>query len=427
MNHENMKMTEVGWIPKDWEVKTLEELFNSYSTASFSRDQMNADNDVFCVHYGDIHTKYGHVVELGKDVTPMISTEQAGRFMRLNDGDIILADASEDYEGVGKAIVVLTEGKTAISGLHTILLRKKVENDFSTTFPSYMFAGRIVKHQIEHLSEGTKINSISFKKIKDVLAIYPKATSEQRRIASVLSDTDSLIASLSRTIEKKRLVKQGAMQQLLTGKTRLKGFSGEWVEKELGECADIYRGGSPRPIEAFITTSPDGLNWIKIGDVANNAKYINKTAEKIIQEGERHSRFVKNGDLLLSNSMSFGRPYILKTDGCIHDGWLVIQNYKDEWYTDFLYYLLCSEDVLEQYEVLAAGSGVKNLNKAIVSNVMLRYPVDLNEQFAIANILTTMDNEIASLEAELQKYKSLKQGMMQKLLTGQIRLTNSTK
>lgn len=141
--------------------------------------------------------------------------------------------------------------------------------------------------------------------------------------------------------------------------------------------------------------------------------------------GERHSRFVRNGDLLLSNSMSFGRPYILKTDGCIHDGWLVIQNYKDEWYTDFLYYLLCSEDVLEQYEVLAAGSGVKNLNKAIVSNVMLRYPVDLNEQFAIANILTTMDNEIASLEAELQKYKFLKQGMMQKLLTGQIRLVNT--
>lgn len=385
MNHENMKMTEVGWIPKDWECKS----FGKVLKIGHGKDYK--------------HLQFGPI--------PVYGT--GGYMTSVND---YLYDGESACIGrkgtINRPIFLNGKFWTVDTLFYT--------HSFKDTFPKFVF---YAFQQIDWLSynEATGVPSLTAQKIEEIECAFPPI-SEQRLIAQVLSDTDSLIASLSRTIEKKRLVKQGAMQQLLTGKTRLKGFSGEWVEKELGKCADIYRGGSPRPIESFITTLPDGLNWIKIGDVANNAKYINKTAERIIPEGEKHSRFVRNGDLLLSNSMSFGRPYILRTDGCIHDGWLVIQNYKDEWVTDFLYYLLCSENVLKQYEVLAAGSGVKNLNKAIVSNVVLRYPVDLNEQFAIANILTTMDNEITSLEAELQKYKALKQGMMQKLLTGEIRL-----
>lgn len=414
MNHENMKMTEVGWIPKDWEVKTLEDIGNFSKGRGVSRDQSHSGN-LPCVRYGELYTSHDNYI---RNFYSFISQEVADTAKRLNKGDVLFAASGETKEEIGKA-VAFVGNEEAYAGGDIIILSPKIESD--SMFLGFALNGEESVRQKSALGQGDAVVHIHVPELSKVSIPFP-SPSEQRRIASVLSDTDSLIASLSRTIEKKRLVKQGAMQQLLTGKTRLKGFSGEWVEKELGECADIYRGGSPRPIEAFITTLPDGLNWIKIGDVANNAKYINKTAERIIPEGEKHSRFVRNGDLLLSNSMSFGRPYILRTDGCIHDGWLVIQNYKDEWFTDFLYYLLCSENVLKQYEVLAAGSGVKNLNKAIVSNVVLRYPVDLNEQFAIANILTTMDNEIASLEAELQKYKFLKQGMMQKLLTGQIRL-----
>lgn len=414
MNHENMKMTEVGLIPKDWEVKTLEEIGNFSKGRGVSRDQSHSGN-LPCVRYGELYTSHDNYI---RNFYSFISQEVADTAKRLNKGDVLFAASGETKEEIGKA-VAFVGNEEAYAGGDIIILSPKIESD--SMFLGFALNGEESVRQKSALGQGDAVVHIHVPELSKVSIAFPNP-SEQRRIAQVLSDTDTLIASLSRTIEKKRLVKQGAMQQLLTGKTRLKGFSGEWVEKELGEFADIYRGSSPRPIESFITTLPDGLNWIKIGDVANNAKYINKTAERIIPEGEKHSRFVRNGDLLLSNSMSFGRPYILRTDGCIHDGWLVIQNYKDEWVTDFLYYLLCSENVLKQYEVLAAGSGVKNLNKAIVSNVVLRYPVDLNEQFAIANILTTMDNEITSLEAELQKYKALKQGMMQKLLTGEIRL-----
>ena len=271
------------------------------------------------------------------------------------------------------------------------------------------------------LNEATGVPSLTSDRIKQItLALPPIA--EQRAIAEALSDVDGLIAALDKKIAKKRLLKQGAMQQLLTGKKRLPGFTDEWVEITFGEYVDIYRGGSPRPIESYITDSPNGVNWIKIGDVKPNDKYINKTEERIIPDGVNRSRRVDVGDFILSNSMSFGRPYILGIDGCIHDGWLVIQNYHNSFDKDYLYYLLCSEDVMMQYIGMAAGSSVKNLNKEKVASLQLCVPTTIEEQQAIATILSDMDKEIADLEAQRDKYRLLKSGMMQKLLTGQIRL-----
>ena len=120
--------------------------------------------------------------------------------------------------------------------------------------------------------------------------------------------------------------------------------------------------------------------------------------------------------------MSFGRPYILKTSGCIHDGWLVIQDYQQYCDCDFLYYTLSSNYILQQYKAKAAGSSVLNLNKDIASNVIMKYPKDILEQKAIAKVLSSIDKEIESLEGKKAKYEQIKQGMMQLLLTGKIRL-----
>ena len=195
----------------------------------------------------------------------------------------------------------------------------------------------------------------------------------------------------------------------------------DWGLKRLGDCATIARGGSPRPIESYLTTQPDGLNWVKIGDVTVGAKYIEKTAERILPSGLSSTREVKSGDFLLSNSMSFGRPYIMKISGCIHDGWLVIQDYKNDFDQEFLYYVLGSDLVLKQYATYAAGSSVLNLNKDVVSRVVVMTP-PLAEQKAIAEVLSDMDAEISGLEAQKAKFESIKQGMMQELLTGKTRL-----
>ncbi|MGI5064535.1 restriction endonuclease subunit S [Treponema putidum] len=159
-----------------------------------------------------------------------------------------------------------------------------------------------------------------------------------------------------------------------------------WAWCRLGELADIERGGSPRPIEDFITDKGNGINWIKIGDTAPESKYIISAKEKIKPEGKKHSRFVHAGDFLLTNSMSFGRPYILKIDGCIHDGWLVFADIRNSLLKDFLYYALSSQYIYNSFSLVAAGSTVKNLKSNTVKQVLFPLPPLAEQQRIVAKI-----------------------------------------
>ena len=159
-----------------------------------------------------------------------------------------------------------------------------------------------------------------------------------------------------------------------------------WSWVRLNELADIARGGSPRPIENFITDDENGINWIKIGDTASESKYITSAKEKIIPEGKNRSRFVHAGDFLLTNSVSFGRPYILKIDGCIHDGWLVFADIKECLYKDFLYYALSSLYIYNAFSLVAAGSTVKNLKSDTVKQVLFPLPPLAEQQLIVSEI-----------------------------------------
>lgn len=158
----------------------------------------------------------------------------------------------------------------------------------------------------------------------------------------------------------------------------------EWVK--LGTVCVIARGGSPRPIKEYITTSEDGVNWIKIGDTDKNGKYIHSTSEKIKPSGVSKSRMVHAGDFLLTNSMSFGRPYILKTDGCIHDGWLVISQINEVFYQDYLYWLLSSNYAYMQFCGKVSGAVVKNLNSDKVANSIFPLPPLAEQKRIVAKI-----------------------------------------
>lgn len=188
----------------------------------------------------------------------------------------------------------------------------------------------------------------------------------------------------------------------------------EWEVYKMGNICEINRGGSPRPIEEYLTTEKNGINWIKIGDTSVDGKYITSTKEMIKPDGVKKSRRVNEGDFLLSNSMSYGRPYILKTSGCIHDGWLVISNYDLFYNLDFFYYLLCHDCIQMQYDTLSSGSGVQNLNKELVSQVTVIVP-PLPEQQKIAEILSTQDKLIELQERKIEQLKTLKKGYLQKM------------
>ena len=174
-----------------------------------------------------------------------------------------------------------------------------------------------------------------------------------------------------------------------------------WEQRKFSDLVQIERGGSPRPIDDFITDSPDGLNWVKIGDAPAQGNYITKTAEKIKPEGLSKTREVHPGDLILSNSMSFGKPYIMGIDGCIHDGWLLIRNTYKVFDLTFLCHLLGTPQMIIQYKSLAAGSTVNNLNKELVGNTVVTIPT-IKEQRVLGQYLETLDNLITLHQRKCQ-------------------------
>ncbi len=170
-----------------------------------------------------------------------------------------------------------------------------------------------------------------------------------------------------------------------------------WRIRTLDDICTIARGGSPRPIKEYLTNAEDGINWIKISDASASSKYIYQTKQKIKQQGIRRSRLVQPGDFLLSNSMSFGRPYIMRTKGCIHDGWLVLGDISDDVDQDYLYFFLGSPGAYQQFDQRAAGSTVRNLSIDLVRSVELPLP-PLSEQKLIVAIL---DNAFAGIDTAI--------------------------
>jgi len=189
-----------------------------------------------------------------------------------------------------------------------------------------------------------------------------------------------------------------------------------WEVKKLGEVMQIERGGSPRPISKYLTDSEDGLNWIKISDATASNKYIYKTKQKITREGLHKTRLVNEGDFILSNSMSFGRPYIMRTSGCIHDGWLVLRekesNLLDK---EFLYYLLGSPYIFEQFDKLAAGSTVRNLNIGLVKSINIPIPPISEQKQIVATLdkaFVAIDKAKANIEKNIENAKELFQSKL---------------
>jgi len=178
----------------------------------------------------------------------------------------------------------------------------------------------------------------------------------------------------------------------------------------LGDIFEIARGGSPRPIDAYITDADDGINWISIADASDSSKYIERTKRRIRPEGATRSRAVVPGDLLLTNSMSFGRPYIMRTTGCIHDGWLVLAKKREGIDQDFFYRLLGSDAIYAAFAQLAAGATVKNLNIDLVKGVSVPVPT-LPEQRRIAAILDQADALRAKRREALAQLESLTQSI----------------
>ncbi|NMT47215.1 restriction endonuclease subunit S [Providencia stuartii] len=213
------KQSILGEIPEDWEVKTYGEVFTFLSTSTNSRADLSEDGDFGYVHYGDIHTEWNNKLDLNKERLPRISKNIVSSAFVM-DGDLIMADASEDYEGIGKTVEVFNVGdKQLVAGLHTFLLRDK-EKVLADGFRGYLHSIPAVKSSFDRLATGMKVYGISKNNLSSVCIPVP-SLEEQATIATTLSDMDAEIQALEQRLGKIRQIKQGMMQELLTGKTRL--------------------------------------------------------------------------------------------------------------------------------------------------------------------------------------------------------------
>jgi type I restriction enzyme S subunit len=189
----------------------------------------------------------------------------------------------------------------------------------------------------------------------------------------------------------------------------------ECGQKKMVDVLEIARGGSPRPISSYLTNDKDGVNWVKISDASSSKKYITETSQKIKPEGVSRSRLVSPGDFLLSNSMSFGRPYIMGTSGCIHDGWLVLSNEKKLLNQDYLYYVLGSKYIYDQFNKTAAGSTVRNLNISLAGQVTFPVPNLETQGSIVAQLIefeTSIDELKKSMAEKLNKLMELRNSIL---------------
>ena len=313
--------------------------------------------------------------------------------------------------GIGKSAVMAEE--MAVSQ-HFIAWRcgPKLDNHF------LYYWLQLRKPEFERIAAGNTIKTIGLPYFK-LLEIPLPTIPEQRAIAVALSDMDALINGLDKLIAKKRAVKLAAMQQLLSGRTRGTGFCEPWQSVSLGDLATIRRGASPRPIDNPVWfDSNSQIGWVRISDLSTTGMYLYETAQKLSELGVQSSRPVARGNLIMSICATVGRPTITEIETCIHDGFVVFEGLKVD--KRFLYYALRSIEP-EWLRHGQTGSQM-NLNTDLIRGTIIQIPCSNREQRTIAAVLVDMDSEIAALDRRRDKTKALKQGMMQQLLTGRIRL-----
>ena len=409
------KLTDVGVIPTDWEVDSF---------IRISRQIMD--------YRGRTPKKLG--MEWGGGDIPALSAgnvkigfidfkaecyfgSEALYTHWMTSGDVAKGDIVFTTEAPMGNVALVPDSRKYILSQRVITLRldpQRALNRF--VFQMMLSAG--FQRMLADYSSGSTAKGIQRRKFEQLRMALP-SLSEQRAIATALSDMDALLDGLDRLIAKKRDIKQAAMQQLLTGQTRLPGFQGKWEVKRLGDVAEIISGGTPKTGEPAYWNG--GIKWCTPTDITGCAgKYLRDTERSISPMGLTNSGAVMlpPGALLLCSRATIGEVRIAGAEVCTNQGFksLVCRPDVDG---EFMYYKLLT--MKQQMVERAFGSTFLEISKANVAALEVRLP-PLGEQTAIATILSDMDAELTTLEARRDKTRALKQAMMQELLTGRTRL-----
>lgn len=393
MSKHAMIETEVGYIPEDWEVVNLGKIGPFYKGAGISREDSHSGS-IPAVRYGELYTIHNNYIF---KCTSFISPQIAKQSRRMRKGYILFTGSGETKEDIGKAVAFLHDYEAYAGGDLIILSPKK---SYDSLYLGYILNSSSVIRQRTSMAQGDSVVHITADALKELHIPLPPTKDEQTRIASALYDIDTLIRNLDRTIEKKKNIRQGAMEELLSGKRKAKGYNSLWRECELSEIINVVKGvqknGSelldkgPYPMinggvipSGYTTEYNTNADTITISEGGNSCGYVNYV----------HQKFWAGGHC-----------------------YCVIIRKPNEIEKEFLFHLLkYNEKIIMSLRV---GSGLPNIQSKILLEMQVYYPTDIKEQQAIADTLTAMDDEIATLQLERDKYANIRSGMMDALLSG---------
>lgn len=398
MKTTKFKPSEVGPVPVDWEVKRLGEVGEPLMCKRVLKCQTTDSGDI----------PFYKIGTFGKIADTYISRTLFELFRKQysypKKGDILLSAAGT----IGRTVVF--DGEDAYFQDSNIVW---VDNDESIVRNDYLhWYYKVINWQTE---DGGIVSRLYNNNLRNSCIAIPPLP-EQKAIAEALSDVDGLLAAMTKLIEKKRAIKQGAMQQLLTGKKRLAGFTGKWVEKRLGDVCELNPPGGG---------IPDRFVYIDLESVVDGALIGRKIVEKCCAPSRAQRRF-KRGDILFQTVRPYQKNnlfvdfeaarYVAST------GYAVLRGLPGIGCSAFVYYVLHTDGFTGEVLDRCTGTSYPAINPGKLAEITLRLPQEVVEQQAIAAVLSDMDAEIAVLESKRAKYESIKQGMMQELLTGRVRL-----
>ena len=409
-----------------WENVTLAQVGTLKKGSGISRTESNSGN-LAAVRYGELYTLHNYYIRV---YNSHISRTVAEKALRVYYGDILFACSGETKEEIAKCAAIIDNVEVYAGGDIIVLTPCMKVNP---VFLGFILNTQAVIQQRMQRAQGDAVVHISSESLKTIKISLPKY-SEQCKIAAVLLDIDTLIVNLENLIEKKKAIKRGVMQELLTGRKRLPGFKGEWTEKLLGELFNFY-GGVSASRDMLSTT---GYCYLHYGDIHSAHKsYIYTTKDySLIPKFEIDLRKVSNNSLLSDGDVVFVDASEDDEGASRH---IVVRNPQNipfisglhtivakEKHNDLVHlyreYCFQTKQIKDQFKYFAAGTKVTGISKANIAKIVLRFPVDRLEQQSIGNVLSDMDNEIEALTQKLEKSRQIKQGMMQELLTGRIRL-----
>ena len=403
------------YCPGGVEYKTLGELGEFYGgLTGKSKNDFKDGNGTF-ISYRNVYSNPA------LDIHPLerVKIAEGEKQRTLQFGDVIFTGSSETPDECGFSSVV-TEEPTEPLYLNSFCFFFRMHNPgiLLPDFAKHLFRSGDLRYQIGKTASGVTRFNVSKEKMRGVEVPVPPIE-VQREIVRVLDQFTQLRQKLSAELSAELTDRK---KQYEYYRDELLPFNKEGIEwKTLGDICTIVRGASPRPIKNFVTNDADGVNWIKIGDVRPGEKYITSCAEKITTDGAKKSRVVKPGDFILSNSMSFGRPYILKIEGCIHDGWLAISDFDEYVTPDYLYHILVSNYIqVVMAQRASFGGAVQNLNADIVRGIEIPI-VSKEEQIKIVKVLDNFSvfcTDISSgLPAEIEARQKQYEYYRDKLLS----------